>query len=45
LLLFSITVVVWATLALVVTLDYPFNGVIKVSDAPVKEFVEFRSAR
>jgi hypothetical protein len=45
LLLFSVTVVVWATLALVVTLDYPFNGIIKVSDAPVRDFVQFRSAR
>jgi uncharacterized protein DUF4239 len=45
LLLFSLTIVVWTTLALVVTLDYPFNGVIRVSDAPVRDFVEFRQAR
>ncbi len=35
----------WLTLALVVSLDYPFNGIIKVSDSPVREFVRFRSAR
>jgi hypothetical protein len=36
---------VWMTLALLVSLDYPFSGIIKVSDAPVREFVQFRSAR
>ncbi len=45
LLLFSLALVVWMTLALVVSLDYPFNGIIKVSDAPVSDFVRFRSAR
>jgi hypothetical protein len=45
LLLFSLALVVWMTLALVVSLDYPFNGIIKVSDAPVADFVQFRSAR
>ena len=44
-LLSALALVVWLTLALVVSLDYPFNGIIKVSDAPVREFVQFRSAR
>jgi hypothetical protein len=45
LLLSALALVVSMTLALVVTLDYPFNGIIRVSDAPVREFVQFRSAR
>lgn len=45
LLVSSLALVIWVTLALVVSLDYPFNGIIRVSDAPVKEFVQFRSAR
>jgi hypothetical protein len=45
LLMSALALVVWMTLALVVSLDYPFNGVIRVSDAPVREFVQFRSAR
>jgi Protein of unknown function (DUF4239) len=45
LLLSALALVVWMTLALLVSLDYPFNGIIKVSDAPVRQFVQFRSAR
>ncbi len=45
LLLSALALVIWMTLALVVSLDYPFNGIIRVSDAPVREFVQFRSAR
>jgi hypothetical protein len=45
LLLSSLSLVIWLTLALVVSLDYPFNGVIRVTDEPIKQFVEFRTAR
>jgi hypothetical protein len=45
LLLSALALVVSMTIALVVTLDYPFNGIIRVSDAPVRAFVQFRSAR
>src|SRR5215831_3598492 len=45
LLMMSLALVVWLSLALVVSLDYPFNGFIKVSGTPVRDFVEFRSAR
>ena len=41
----ALALVIWLTLALVVSLDYSFEGVIRVSDQPIREFVEFRAAR
>lgn len=41
----ALALVIWMTLALVVTLDYPFDGIIRVSDEPVREFIAFRSER
>ena len=41
----ALALVIWLTLALVVSLDYAFGGVIRVSDGPLREFVEFRAAR
>jgi hypothetical protein len=41
----ALALVIWLTLALVVSLDYAFDGVIRVSDQPIREFVEFRAAR
>jgi uncharacterized membrane protein len=41
----SLALVIWLTLALVVSMDYPFNGPVRVTDQPVREFLEFRAAR
>jgi hypothetical protein len=41
----SLALVIWITLALVVSMDYPFGGIIRVSDGPIREFIEFRGAR
>lgn len=41
----ALALVVWLTLALVVSIDYPFSGTIRVTDTPLREFVEFRAAR
>jgi len=41
----ALALVIWLTLALVVSMDYPFGGIIRVTDAPVREFIEFRGAR
>jgi hypothetical protein len=41
----ALAVVVWLTLALVASLDYPFDGIIKVSDAPIREFIQLGAAR
>ena len=36
---------IWLTLVLVVSLDYPVKGTITVAAAPLREFVDFRAAR
>lgn len=41
----ALALVIWLTLALVVSLDYPFSGTIRVTDTPLREFVQFRAAR
>ncbi len=41
----SLALVIWLTLALVVSMDYPFSGPVRVTDQPVREFIEFRAAR
>jgi hypothetical protein len=41
----ALALVIWLTLALVVSLDFAFDGVIRVSDQPLRDFVEFRAAR
>jgi NADH:ubiquinone oxidoreductase subunit 6 (subunit J) len=41
----ALGLVIWLTIALVISLDYPFSGLIRVTDEPIKEFVLFRSAR
>lgn len=41
----ALALVIWLTLALVVSLDYPFSGIIRVTDTPLREFIQFRAAR
>jgi hypothetical protein len=41
----ALALVIWLTIALVITLDYPFSGLIRVTDEPLKEFIAFRAAR
>lgn len=41
----ALALVVSLTLALVVSLNYPFDGILPVSDEPIRRFLEFRSAR
>jgi len=41
----ALALVIWLTLALVVSLDSAFDGVIRVSDQPIRDFVSFRAAR
>jgi len=41
----ALALVIWLTLALVVTLDYPFQGIIRVTDTPIRDFIHFRAAR
>ena len=41
----ALALVIWLTIALVISLDYPFSGLIRVTDEPIKEFISFRSAR
>jgi hypothetical protein len=41
----ALALVIWMTIALVISLDYPFSGLIRVTDAPVREFIDFRAAR
>lgn len=41
----ALALVIWLTIALVISLDYPFSGLIKVTDQPVKEFIDFRADR
>ena len=41
----ALALVIWLTLALVVSMTYPFTGPIAVTDAPMREFVGARAAR
>jgi uncharacterized membrane protein len=41
----ALALVIWLTLALVVSMDYPFGGIIRVTDRPIREFIQFRAAR
>jgi hypothetical protein len=41
----ALALVIWVTLALVVSMDYAFGGIIRVSDGPIREFIHFRAAR
>jgi Protein of unknown function (DUF4239) len=41
----ALALVIWLTIALVITLDYPFSGLIHVTDDPLREFIRFRAAR
>ena len=35
----TLGIVIWVTFALVVSLDYPFGGIIRVSDEPIRFFL------
>ena len=35
----ALGLVIWVTFALVVSLDYPFGGIIRVTDAPLRDFL------
>ena len=37
--------VIWVTFALVVSLDYPFGGIIRVTDAPLRDFLAAAAMR
>ena len=41
----ALALVIWLTIALVISMDYPFSGLIRVTDSPIREFVHFRAAR
>jgi hypothetical protein len=41
----ALALVIWLTLALVISLDYPFSGLIRVTDRPIEQFITFRAAR
>lgn len=41
----ALALVIWLTIALVISLDYPFSGLIRVTDEPIREFIDFRAAR
>ena len=41
----ALALVIWLTIALVVSLDYPFSGLIRVTDSPIRDFTVFRAAR
>ena len=45
LILSALALLVSLTLALVVSLNFPFDGILPISDAPIVRFLEFRSAR
>jgi Protein of unknown function (DUF4239) len=45
LILSALALLVSLTLALVVSLNYPFDGILDVSDSPIRRFLEFRAAR
>ena len=41
----ALALVVSLTLALVVSLNYPFDGILPISDDPIRQFLEFRAER
>ena len=41
----ALALVIWLTIALVVSLDYPFSGLIRVTDQPLEAFISYRAAR
>jgi hypothetical protein len=41
----ALALVVSLTLALVVSLNYPFNGILPISDGPIHHFLQFRAER
>jgi hypothetical protein len=41
----ALALVVSLTLALVVSLNFPFHGILPISDAPIRQFLEFRAER
>jgi hypothetical protein len=41
----ALALVIWLTIALVISLDYPFSGLIRVTDEPIRGFIHFRAAR
>jgi hypothetical protein len=41
----ALALVVSLTLALVVSLNYPFDGILPISDEPIRSFLEFRANR
>jgi hypothetical protein len=41
----ALALVIWLTIALVISLDYPFSGLIRVTDQPLQAFIDFRAAR
>jgi hypothetical protein len=41
----ALALLVSLTLALVVSLNYPFDGILPISDAPLRNFLAFRAAR
>jgi hypothetical protein len=45
LILSALALLVSLTLALVVSLNYPFDGILPISDSPLRRFLEFRAAR
>jgi Protein of unknown function (DUF4239) len=45
LILSALALLVSLTLALVVSLNYPFDGILPISDSPIRRFLEFRAAR
>jgi hypothetical protein len=45
LILSALALLVSLTLALVVSLNFPFDGILPISDAPIARFLEYRSVR
>jgi hypothetical protein len=41
----ALALLVSLTLALVVSLNFPFDGILPISDAPIRQFLEFRADR
>lgn len=41
----GLALVIWLTIALVLSMDYPFSGVIQVTDQPIREFLDVPIAR
>jgi hypothetical protein len=41
----ALALIVSLTLALVVSLNYPFDGILPISDDPIRQFLEFRAER